>query len=171
MKSMTTKEAKAAFINDLKNDDFIPTQNVEVTIEGTPAKVETLQPSGKVSDKEAIADARAAKMRAALVQEKKDAKAAKPAKTKKAPKPKKPAPVNPSAAIIGTVIKAKEITKVNFRQGAHNVVDCNEIECIAANATGRRLTLVFKADGNEVMTRKVYKEHFEKMADVFGATI
>lgn len=168
---MSTKEVKAAFIQDLKSDDFIPTQTVEVTIEGTPAEVEILQPSGKVSDKEAIANARAAKMRAALVQEKKDAKAAKPAKTKKAPKPKKPAPVNPSAAIIGTVIKAKEITKVNFRQGAHNVVDCNEIECIAANATGRRLTLVFKADGNEVMTRKVYKEHFEKMADVFGVTI
>jgi len=162
--------AKSAAINDINNDFDILFPAVEVTIEGTPAKVETLAPSTP-SDKEAIADARAAKMRAALVQEKKDQKAAKPARKVKAAKAKKAKPANPSAAIIGTIIKAKDLIKVNFRQGAHNVVDCNEIECTAANPTGRRLTLVFKIDGNVVMERKVYKEHFEKMADQFGATI
>ena len=165
----TTIDSKTAFINDIKNDT-IQFATIDITVEGTPSEREELAPS-KVSDKEAIADARAAKMRAALVQEKKDKKAAKVTKAPKAPKVKKAVAANPSAAIIGTIIKAKEITKVNFRQGAHNVVDCNEIECIAANATGRRLTLVFKADGNVVMERKVYKEHFEKMAEQFGVTL
>lgn len=161
----TVVDSKTAFINDIKND-VMNFSSVEVTIEGTPAKREELEPS-KVVSKEAIADARAAKMRAALVQTKKTKKD----KTVKAAKPKKDKPANPSAAIIGTIIKAKEITKVNFRQGAHNVVDCNEIECITANATGRRLTLIFKLDGNVVMERKVYKEHFEKMAEQFGVTL
>ncbi len=165
-----TVDIKAAAINDM-NSEVLNFSAIEVTIEGTPAPREDLKSSGKVSDKEAIADARAAKMRAALVQEKKDKKAGKTVKAPKAPKTPKAAPVNPAAAIIGTIIKAKEITKVNFRQGAHNVVDCNEIECIAANATGRRLTLIFKADGNVVMERKVYKEHFEKMAEAFGVSI
>ena len=165
-----TVDIKAAAINDM-NSEVLNFSAIEVTIEGTPAPREDLKPSGKVSDKEAIADARAAKMRAALVQEKKDKKAGKTVKAPKAKKTPKAAPVNPAAAIIGTIIKAKEITKVNFRQGAHNVVDCNEIECIAANATGRRLTLIFKADGNVVMERKVYKEHFEKMAEAFGVSI
>jgi hypothetical protein len=34
------------------------------------------------------------------------------------------------------------------------------------------LTLVFKdAQGKELMTRRVYKEHFEKMADKFGVDL
>ena len=114
--------AKQAFLKDLKTDEPVFTQTVEVTVEGTPAKVELAEP-GKVSDKEAIANERAAKMRAALVQEKKDKKAAKPVKTQKVSKPKKAAPVNPSASIVGTIITAKDVTKVNFRQGAHNIVE------------------------------------------------
>lgn len=164
-----TVDIKAAAINDM-NSEVLNFSAIEVTIEGTPAPREELAPS-KMSVKEAIATERAAKMRAALVQEKKDKKAGKTVKAPKAKKTPKAAPINPAAAIIGTIIKAKEITKVNFRQGAHNVVDCNEIECIAANATGRRLTLIFKVDGNVEMERKVYKEHFEKMAEAFGVTI
>ena len=86
---MKNNEAKKAAIADLNSNDFdvlFPT--VEVTIEGTPAERVELEPS-KPSDKEAIANARAAKMRNALVQEKKDKQAAKPAKKTKAPKAKK----------------------------------------------------------------------------------
>jgi len=167
-----TVDIKAAAINDM-NSGVLNFSAVDVTVEGSAAPREELIPAkpSKMSVKEAIATERAAKMRAALVQEKKDKKAGKTVKAPKAKKTPKAAPVNPAAAIIGTIIKAKEITKVNFRQGAHNVVDCNEIECIAANATGRRLTLIFKADGNVVMERKVYKEHFEKMAEAFGVSI
>lgn len=79
---------------------------------------------------------------------------------------------NPSAALIGMKLNSTDAKTVNFRQGKGNVVTCNAIEVVQANATGRRLTLSFKdAQGKEIMTRRVYKEHFEKMADIFGATI
>jgi len=75
---------------------------------------------------------------------------------------------NPAQNLIGKSITSPSAKTVNYRQGKGNVVTCNQIECIAANAAGRRLTLVFKDDqGKEIMTRKVYKEHFERMADKF----
>jgi len=79
---------------------------------------------------------------------------------------------NPSAALIGMKLNSADAKTVNFRQGKGNVVTCNTVEVIGANATGRRLEVSFKdATGKEVMKRRVYKEHFEKMADIFGATI
>jgi hypothetical protein len=61
---------------------------------------------------------------------------------------------------------------VNFRQGKGNVVECNTIEVTGANATGRRLNVIFKdATGKEIMNRRIFKEHFEKMADIFGVII
>ena len=84
----------------------------------------------------------------------------------------KTAKANPSAALIGMKLNSTDPKTVNFRQGKGNVVECNSIEVITANATGRRLTLSFKdAQGKEIMTRRVYKEHFEKMADIFGVII
>jgi hypothetical protein len=80
--------------------------------------------------------------------------------------------VNPAAAIIGMKLTSPDPKTVNFRQGKGNVVACNTIEVTGANATGRRLEIVFKDDtGKEIMKRRVYKEHFEKMADLFGVII
>jgi hypothetical protein len=78
---------------------------------------------------------------------------------------------NPSAALIGMKLNSASEITVNFRQGKGNVISCNEIECTGANATGRRLTVTFKSAGKELMTRRVYKEHFEKMADKFGVDL
>jgi len=79
---------------------------------------------------------------------------------------------NPSAALIGMKLNSTDAKTVNFRQGKGNVVTCNVVEVLSANATGRRLEVSFKDDqGKEVMKRRVYKEHFEKMADVFGVII
>jgi hypothetical protein len=77
--------------------------------------------------------------------------------------------VNPSQGLIGKVLTSQDAIKVNFRQGKANVITCNQIECTGVNGAGRRLTLVFKdAQGTELMTRRVYKEYFERMADKFG---
>jgi hypothetical protein len=80
--------------------------------------------------------------------------------------------VNPAHNLIGKSITSMDAKTVNYRQGKGNVITCNTIECTAANAAGRRLTLVFKdAQGKELMTRRVYKEHFERMADKFGVDL
>jgi len=82
--------------------------------------------------------------------------------------------VNPSAVLIGMKLNAPtaDPIKVNYRDGKTNVVVCNQIEVTEANATGRRLTCIFRdAAGKELMNRRVYKEHFEKMADKFGVII
>jgi hypothetical protein len=80
--------------------------------------------------------------------------------------------VNPAQSLIGKSITSADAKTVNYRQGKGNVITCNTIECTAANAAGRRLTLVFKdAQGKELMTRRVYKEHFERMADKFGVDL
>ena len=79
---------------------------------------------------------------------------------------------NPSAALIGMKLNSADAKTVNFRQGKSNVVTCNTVEVLGANATGRRLEVSFKdASGKELMKRRVYKEHFEKMADIFGVII
>ena len=79
---------------------------------------------------------------------------------------------NPSATLIGMKLTSADPKTVNFRQGKGNVVECNAVEVTGANATGRRLNVVFKdATGKEIMNRRIFKEHFEKMADVFGVII
>lgn len=79
---------------------------------------------------------------------------------------------NPSASLIGMKLTSADAKSVNFRQGKGNVVECNTIEVTGANATGRRLNVIFKdATGKEIMNRRIYKEHFEKMADIFGVII
>lgn len=87
------------------------------------------------------------------------------------PTPKK-IKLNPSANLIGKKLHSADSISVNFRKGKTNVVLCNEIECTAANPAGRRLTLVFRdAAGKEIMTRRCFKEHFEKMAEKFNVTL
>jgi hypothetical protein len=79
---------------------------------------------------------------------------------------------NPSASLIGMKLTSVDAKSVNFRQGKGNVVECNTIEVTGANATGRRLNVIFKdATGKEIMNRRIFKEHFEKMADIFGVII
>jgi hypothetical protein len=79
---------------------------------------------------------------------------------------------NPSATLIGMKLSSVDAKSVNFRQGKGNVVECNTIEVTGANATGRRLNVIFKdATGKEIMNRRIFKEHFEKMADIFGVII
>jgi hypothetical protein len=79
---------------------------------------------------------------------------------------------NPSASLIGMKLSSVDAKSVNFRQGKGNVVECNTIEVTGANATGRRLNVIFKdATGKEIMNRRIFKEHFEKMADIFGVII
>jgi hypothetical protein len=84
------------------------------------------------------------------------------------PKKSKTIKVNSSASYIGFGIIGKDEKTVNFRQGKNNTVTCNGAKCINANATGRRLTVTFQdAKGNTILERKVFKEYFEKMAQVF----
>ena len=78
-------------------------------------------------------------------------------------------PANPSANLIGAKLTANSAVTVNYRQGKSNTVSCFEVECIEANATGRRLTLIFRDEaGQEIMKRRVYKEHYEKMEKQFS---
>ena len=80
--------------------------------------------------------------------------------------------MNPSQEFIGMKLLSDKPVEVNFRKGKKNIIICSEIECTAANATGRRLTLKFKDNkGTELGTRRVYFEHFEKMGDRFGIDI
>jgi len=80
--------------------------------------------------------------------------------------------VNPSANLIGMKLETTNEVTVNYRQGKNNVVTCNSIEVVEANPTGRRLTCIFRdAKGMEIMKRRVYKEHFEKMTDKFGPVV
>ena len=80
--------------------------------------------------------------------------------------------VNPSQEFIGMKLTSKKPIVVNYRKGKKNVIECAEIECINANATGRRLTLTFRdSKGVELGTRRVYLEHFEKMGDKFDIDI
>ena len=85
-----------------------------------------------------------------------------------APKPAKAMKTNPSQSYIGFNIVGKDEKTLNFRQGKKNIITCNTVKCIGANATGRRLTVTFHdTKGNQILERKVYKEYFEKMAQVF----
>jgi hypothetical protein len=78
-------------------------------------------------------------------------------------------PANTSQAVIGSKLTANSLVTVNYRQGKSNTVACAEVECIDMNATGRRLTLIFRDEaGNEIMKRRVYKEHFEVMERKFA---
>jgi hypothetical protein len=80
--------------------------------------------------------------------------------------------VNPSQEFIGMKLTSKKPIAVNYRKGKKNIIECSEIECTAANATGRRLTLTFRDDkGAELGTRRVYLEHFERMGDKFGVDV
>jgi hypothetical protein len=77
--------------------------------------------------------------------------------------------VNPSATLIGMRLESpKNSISVNYRQGKTNKVTCNIVEVLDANVTGRRLTVVFKdAQGQEIMKRRIYKEHLERIIDKF----
>jgi hypothetical protein len=80
--------------------------------------------------------------------------------------------VNPSQSYIGFGITGPDEKTVNYRQGKKNVVTCKSIVCTGANATGRRLTVTFHdAQGAVVLERRVYKEYFEKMAQIFGVEL
>lgn len=80
----------------------------------------------------------------------------------------KPVKANPSASYIGFSISGTAPKTVNFRQGKKNIIQCNQVKCVGANATGRRLAVTFHdAEGKEILSRRVYKEYFEKMAQVF----
>ena len=80
--------------------------------------------------------------------------------------------VNPSASYIGLKISHDTSMSLNYRKGKNNVILCNQVEVTGANATGRRLTCIFRdAAGKEIDTRRVYKEWFEKMAEQFGALL
>ena len=75
---------------------------------------------------------------------------------------------NPSAMYIGFSMSSTKPVTVNFRKGVQDQVECYSVKCLNANATGRRLTLTFHdSEGNEILSRRVYKEFFEKMAEKF----
>lgn len=73
--------------------------------------------------------------------------------------------------LLGMQMQSDRSMSVNFRQGKKNQITCNKVEVIAANCTGRRLTLQFSDANREVMQRRVYFEHFEKIAEKFGVDI
>lgn len=80
--------------------------------------------------------------------------------------------LNPSFAYIGMKVTSTSGAQlINFRQGKSNQVNCDEVLITMANPTGRRLTAIFKLAGVEVMSRRIYKEHFEKIADKFGVIL
>lgn len=90
--------------------------------------------------------------------------------TKTASKSMKP---NPSQELIGLeLVSSKGMSLVNFRKGKSNMVECAKVKITEANATGRRLTVEFFDDkGISLMTRRVYKEHVEKIAKTFGVDL
>ena len=77
---------------------------------------------------------------------------------------------NPSQELLNkSIISHCGPKEVNFRKGKKNVVTCSKVIIKEANLTGRRLTVDFLDEkGKVLMTRRVYKEHLEKIADVFG---
>jgi hypothetical protein len=78
---------------------------------------------------------------------------------------------NPSAEYIGFKMTAPAPIPVNLRQGKQNVIHVTGVEVTKANATGRRLTCVFQLNGQEILTRRVYLEHLERMMDKFGVDL
>jgi hypothetical protein len=79
--------------------------------------------------------------------------------------------VNNSEELIGIKLTSDSPITVNYRKGKQNVIICTDVEVVDANCTGRRLTCIFKS-GKEVLgTRRIYKEHFARMADKFGVDV
>ena len=79
---------------------------------------------------------------------------------------------NPSADVIGMILKSPTEIQLSYRKGVNNILMAAEVEVLNANATGRRLELTFRgSNGKTVGTRRVYREHFVKMADKFGVDI
>lgn len=78
---------------------------------------------------------------------------------------------NPSQEYIGLKMSSQAPIPVNLRQGKQNVIHVTGVEVTKANATGRRLTCVFQLNGQEIMTRRVYLEHVERMMDKFGVDL
>lgn len=73
--------------------------------------------------------------------------------------------------LLGMRMSSDRPMTVNFRQGKKNQITCSEVQVLAANCTGRRLTLQFANANREVLRRRVYFEHFEKIAETFGVDI
>ena len=102
------------------------------------------------------------------------AKAANPAPTATAAptaKPKAASKPNPSASYIGFSFSSKTPHTLNYRQGKKNIVEAIEVKCTGANATGRRLNVTYTSPDGKSFERRVYKEYFEKAAQVFGAML
>ena len=93
---------------------------------------------------------------------------AKPTAKKKTTADAKP---NPSASYIGFTFSSTTPHTVNYRQGKKNIVECTAVKCTGANATGRRLNVEYTAVDGKPFVRRVYKEYFEKAAQVFGALL
>ena len=93
-----------------------------------------------------------------------------PVQLTKTGKPKK-IKANPSETYIGLEISSEKPCVVNYRKGKSNVVECDRVVCTAANPAGRRLSLKFYMGDNLVFERKVYKEYFEKIADMFDVEL
>jgi hypothetical protein len=74
--------------------------------------------------------------------------------------------------LLGMQLDVNSPVTVNYRQGKRNQVTCARVQVLEANCTGRRLLVKFSdASHREVLCRRVYFEHFEKIAEKFGVDI
>ena len=76
-----------------------------------------------------------------------------------------------SIKLIGTVLEARSPILVRFTLSKYSAIKCKRIEVTSINTTGRTLTLNCVDNLGVSFTKTVLREHFEKMADKFGATL
>lgn len=75
--------------------------------------------------------------------------------------------INPGLEYIGLEMSSSVAIPISLRQGKQNVIHVTGVKVSAVNATGRRLHCTFELNGKDVMTRRVYREHVDRMIDKF----
>jgi hypothetical protein len=70
---------------------------------------------------------------------------------------------------VGATFSSPKKRLLYTRKGKQNLVACHSFEITKLNATGRRITCVFRDDKNEVvLERRVYREWVELMIEEFS---
>jgi hypothetical protein len=76
---------------------------------------------------------------------------------------------NADPIVVGATFSSPKQKLLYTRKGKQNLVACHSFEITKLNATGRRITCVFRNDKNEVvLERRVYREWVELMIEEFS---